>query len=42
MLVVIDTDCIVSCKSNYHMITITTTTALKCLLGVDGYFRRNL
>ena len=24
MLVVIGTDCIVSCKSNYHMITTTT------------------
>jgi hypothetical protein len=30
--VVIDTDCIGSCKSNYH--TITATTASKCFVGV--------
>ena len=27
VLVVLGTDCIGSCKSNYHTITITTTTA---------------
>jgi hypothetical protein len=29
-LLVIDTDCIGSCKSNYHTITITTAPTLKC------------
>jgi hypothetical protein len=34
MLVVIDTDCIGSCKSNYHMIT----TTMAPVVGFDSHF----